>query len=533
MFTTTAKYFNTNVNFRKAYIILACISLWVILSGLPSTNNYITSPFAVWNTFVANKEILLHHLADTATSVASGFALGSVLAILTTFPVLFWQAARRFFSLTAVIIYSIPLIAAAPLSALLFEARHTGMVLGCIGAYLPIFLTGLRYGDRDANSFYNMARGLGATRKTETRYIRLPFVIRGWLTGAQSAWIWAVLGGLLGDFTGSQWGLGTFLIGSLVQGNSAKVWAIVLLCLLISVSGLLILKGIGRLFILKASLDPLDITSANVPDKTLRGSVGSYALCLLVFLLLWQGLSWYAHLDGGIFAGPLDMIAFGNEIVHNTAPFSLQFIGLALGKTWILSLEGVALSVALAFLLATVQQLASLLSYPAVIIILITQVTPVVAFIPLIAFYAGRGPLSVVIIVILSTIYPSYIVFKKSFEEVSDQAVDIVRGFGANNFSVFIKARLPYAAWMLPVAIRLAIGRALLGAITAEYLLTGTGLGGLLGQTRAQLDFRIVWFICVLVALVTLLTDLLAIAARKIWQRVLPGIKVNTKISTI
>jgi len=52
-------------------------------------------------------------------------------------------------------------------------------------------------------------------------------------------------------------------------------------------------------------------------------------------------------------------------------------------------------------------------------------------------------------------------------------ALDVVRGFGGRAASEFIKVRIPQAVWMSVVALRLAVGRAMLGAITAEYLITG------------------------------------------------------------
>lgn len=130
-----------------------------------------------------------------------------------------------------------------------------------------IFLTGLKYGDRISNSFHNLAWGFGASKKTEIKFIRFPLIIRGWVIGCQSAWMWAVLGALLGDFAGNTWGLGTFLIGSISQGDPNKVWTIALLCLFMSSAGLLIIRKIANKLKLYGSYDPLDISVANVPKE--------------------------------------------------------------------------------------------------------------------------------------------------------------------------------------------------------------------------------------------------------------------------
>ena len=54
---------------------------------------------------------------------------------------------------------------------------------------------------------------------------------------------------------------------------------------------------------------------------------------------------------------------------------------------------------------------------------------------------------------------------------------------------VAILASLPY----LFAAMRLAVPRALLGVMIAEWLATGTGLGNLLNQSRGYLDYGMIW----------------------------------------
>lgn len=54
---------------------------------------------------------------------------------------------------------------------------------------------------------------------------------------------------------------------------------------------------------------------------------------------------------------------------------------------------------------------------------------------------------------------------------------------------VAVPASLPY----LFAAMRLAVPRALLGVMIAEWLATGKGLGNLLNQSRGYLDYGMIW----------------------------------------
>lgn len=486
--------------------VAICILLWVILAKLFSTSQYIPSPLAVGSVLIEQGGVFLRHFMSTTISSVLGFTAGSFAAIVSTLIAIFWEPSRRGFSFFAMVLYSIPLIAAAPLTALLFGATRSGIVLGCIGAYLPIFLSGLRAGDRASSTFGELVKGYGATTWDEKRYIRLPLVVRGWMVGAESGWMWAVLGALLGDFTGGRWGLGTFLVGTLSRGEPSRVWAIVTLCLTLSSIGLVAIRSFGRSLKLHGSFDVLDISLSTIPESNADwiSNVKFNILNTVLFLFAWQFCAWTLNVDGGIFSGPIDLFALASEISQGRTSFTSEYITSAFYSTMTLASIGVILSLLIAFIIATGQHLTPLLSRPIVLVVLITQVTPIVAFVPLIAFYFGRGSSSVIIIVILSTIYHSYIIFLRALEDVPQIALDVIRGFGGGAASEFIKVRIPHVVWMSVVALRLAVGRAMLGAITAEYLITGDGIGGLLGQTRALLDFRVVWFICAIIALVTL-----------------------------
>nr|VFJ48916.1 MAG: ABC-type nitrate/sulfonate/bicarbonate transport system, permease component [Candidatus Kentron sp. FW] len=493
------------------------VALWAFLSTNTSTAEYFPTLPAVWSALSENWVILSRHFGATAKSSMAGFALGMLAAISSTMITVLWQPTRQVFSFIAIVLYSIPLIAAAPLSALIFGTHFSGAALGCIGAFLPIYLSGIQAGDRASRMFGEMELSYGASEWDITRTVRLPLIVRGWFVGAQSGWLWAVLGALLGDFTGGRWGLGTFLVGTLSRGDPARVWVIVLLCVLLSLLGLLVIRIIGRVLGTDSSWDTLESTvpMESTPSNEKKRNVATGMARITLFLLIWQFVAWMINIDGGVFSSPLDLLDLGSSILLGSSEISIDYLLMQFGSTFFLAFTGIAVSLATAFTIASLQYLFPILTRPVVLGILITQVTPIVAFIPLIAFYFGRDAASIVIIVVFSTIYPSYTIFLKALDSIPHTALEVIRGFGGNAWAELRKVRIPNAAWMSVVALRLAVGRAFLGAMTAEYLLTGTGLGGILGQTRSLLDFRFIWLICVVIAFVTFVLDSLIRAVEK------------------
>jgi sulfonate transport system permease protein len=85
-----------------------------------------------------------------------------------------------------------------------------------------------------------------------------------------------------------------------------------------------------------------------------------------------------------------------------------------------------------------------------------------------------------------------------------------------------VPASLPY----LFAALRLAVPRALLGVMIAEWLATGTGLGNLLNQSRGYLDYGMIWTVAAASVLLSiLLYQLVVLAERKLFGRL--GMKTS------
>lgn len=487
------------------------IGAWLLFSSLHLNDRYIPTPGEIINTFLTYQSVLIKHLGVTFRNCIIGFITGLALATIACLIVINFNKLQRLFSLFALVIYSIPLIAMAPIAALLFESHRAGFVLGAISSFLPIYLTGLKYATNISLNLKSTILVFGGNDRSIINYLRIPYMERGLFIGAQSGWLWAVLGTLLGEFAGSQWGLGNFLIGSIVQGSPAKVWLIALLCLFISALGLFFIRVMSRRLIIDSSFDPIDITEANLPDAKRDTARLLNPLNIFILLLIWQIASWLIDIPGGVFSSPIDLVKLVSDISQGNESFTMGFLSSAIIETMKSAFLGLIASLALAYSLAVAFQLYPLPSRLLIIILLITQVTPIVAFIPFIALALGRSTSAIILIVIFSTIYPSYSVFINAFKSVSKNAINVAQGFGASKYFILSKIQIPGSLQIFPIAFRLAIGRALLGAITGEYLLSGQGLGGLLGLSRAQLNFSVVWLICAIVASITLLIDLLIV----------------------
>jgi len=145
--------------------------------------------------------------------------------------------------------------------------------------------------------------------------------------------------------------------------------------------------------------------------------------------------------------------------------------------------------------------------------------TPRVALIPILLLWFGLGMPSRIAIVFLSGLFPVLMNTFSGVRTVSAGLVDVGRAYGAREKQLFSKIILPAALPFIMAGIRLAIGRALIGIITAEMFTAVTGLGALLIRYSSALATD-KFFVPVI--FLALLGVILSSAVEKLQKRLAP-----------
>jgi len=105
--------------------------------------------------------------------------------------------------------------------------------------------------------------------------------------------------------------------------------------------------------------------------------------------------------------------------------------------------------------------------------------TPLVALIPLVILWFGLGFQAKLFIVFLFTLFPVLINTSIGVKNVSRSLIDVGVAFVANERQIFSKIILPASLPYVMAGLRLGIGRAIIGMVTAEFFTAISGLGGL------------------------------------------------------
>jgi ABC-type nitrate/sulfonate/bicarbonate transport system permease component len=131
---------------------------------------------------------------------------------------------------------------------------------------------------------------------------------------------------------------------------------------------------------------------------------------------------------------------------------------------------------------------------------------PTTAFVPMLILWFGLGVESRIAVVFLFAVFVIIINTMTGVKQVDNVLVEMARSFGAREKEIFFKIILPAALPAIMAGLRLGMGRAVKGMVTAEMLLTLTGIGAMIMQYGSSFATDSLFAVILTVLLVALLT---------------------------
>ncbi|MGE0626247.1 MAG: ABC transporter permease [Hyphomicrobiaceae bacterium] len=152
--------------------------------------------------------------------------------------------------------------------------------------------------------------------------------------------------------------------------------------------------------------------------------------------------------------------------------------------------------------------------------------TPLVALIPLFVLWFGLGFAVKVAIIFVLSIFPITINTWAGAGSVPKTMIELGRTFVASDMQIMRKIILPSTLPYIMVGLKLAVGRAIIAMVVAEFFTAVTGLGGIILKAGDNFETaRMFVPVMVLMALGIGLTWLVSWLEHKVapWQRDLSG----------
>jgi len=175
--------------------------------------------------------------------------------------------------------------------------------------------------------------------------------------------------------------------------------------------------------------------------------------------------------------------AFGDLIASGKLWPALQFSASAFGL-------GLGLSIIVALPLGVVMGRSQVLSDMFDPFITAINATPRLVFLPLILIWFGIGMWSVVVVVFIGALFPLLINTYEGVKNADKLLINVVKSYGANEWEINKLVVIPNSLPFIIAGLRLAIGRAVLGVVVAEFF-GGSSNGVGVIMVRASGSFQV------------------------------------------
>ncbi len=235
-----------------------------------------------------------------------------------------------------------------------------------------------------------------------------------------------------------------------------------------------------------APVEPVDdINNPGFWEKNESLFLGFGFIALVI--IIWQLVPSVFTLSKGMklfFATPTMIVgAFGDLIASGKLWPALQFSASAFGL-------GLGLSIIVALPLGVVMGRSQVLSDMFDPFITAINATPRLVFLPLILIWFGIGMWSVIVVVFIGALFPLLINTYEGVKNADRLLINVVKSYGANEWEINKLVVIPNSLPFIIAGLRLAIGRAVLGVVVAEFF-GGSSSGVGVIMVRASGSFQV------------------------------------------
>ena len=231
-------------------------------------------------------------------------------------------------------------------------------------------------------------------------------------------------------------------------------------------------------------------------------ALGTGVLTLVIVLAAWQALILLLGISPFIAKGPLDVWnwLFTVPAAEANRALILTNLGITLTDAFL----GFVAGMLLALVLATVFTLSRGIENALMPIALLLRSVPLVAFIPVLILITGRGPSIAVVTGAIVVLFPALVNIAFGLRSASPQVSDVIAVYGGTPFTALRKVALPSSLPSFFAAIKISIPGAITGALLAEWLATGQGLGYSIVVAVSQVKNFEVWSSVVVITIVSM-----------------------------
>lgn len=490
--------------------LVGLVGVWCLVALAFSSTAIVPYPWTLVSQIVADWNLLAINTASTLRVAGGGLVAAVAVMVPLACLCLVLPVSEPIIMRVALVIHVIPFVAIAPILIVSLPTDMSRTVIAALQVYFPL-LIGLLLGLRSADAAsLDVVTASGGKNIARLRYVRVASAVPQFVAGLQIAVPAAVLGAVISEFFGADRGLGAIIVTAQQSFLVDRTWAIAVFIGALAALGYGIVTLLARLLVPWAGQGAgVGTQIAGTETASLRPaqSLIAGAISVLVLVGFWQSLRSVFELPAFFTRTPVEIFTFlvaGHPLSGAPAGEFWGVFGHGLSQTLLDAavgfVVGTAIAIAVAVLFVAVPPIGRAFMPFAVIL----RSVPLLALTPLLMLMFGRGLLGVTVLVTLVTFFPTLVTVMTGLKSVPTGALDVVRASGGSSAHAAFLVRLQYALPSITAAARIAVPNALSGALLAEWLATGKGIGQILTRSSITADYYTLWASGVLIVIVAL-----------------------------
>ncbi|RWF73033.1 MAG: ABC transporter permease [Mesorhizobium sp.] len=211
---------------------------WQYLLPLLGVPAYIVpTPTAIFGVFQKNFALLIDNLRPTLIEALAGFVIGNLAAVLLAVVFVHSRILQAAYFPIVLFFNTIPIMALSPIIILIFGLGMTPkIVIAAVICFFPTLVNMIRGLDSASDNEHELFRVLSATRSEIFWALRLPRALPMLFSSLRIASATAVIGAIVGEWIGSDKGLGALIIQATFNYQSDRLYAAIVLSSSLSIA---------------------------------------------------------------------------------------------------------------------------------------------------------------------------------------------------------------------------------------------------------------------------------------------------------
>ncbi len=227
---------------------LSVIVAWQFLLPLAGVPSYIVpTPTEIAGIFAKESALLWRNFWPTLQEALLGFALGNGVAVLLAIIFVWNRYVQAAYFPVILFLNTIPILALAPIIILIFGlGQMPKIVIAAVICFFPTLVNMIRGLESVSSSEKELFRVLSASKWETLWRLRLPRSLPFLFSSLRIATATAVIGAVVGEWIGSDKGLGAMIIQATFNYQSGRLYAAITLCSMLAIAFFLVVVAVER-----------------------------------------------------------------------------------------------------------------------------------------------------------------------------------------------------------------------------------------------------------------------------------------------